>query len=141
MAKKYLDEQKIPYAIYTAADSNEIQAVVTKAVADCNAMYIPTDNTFANNMEIVKNIAVPARVPTVTGAEAMCEVGALATLSISYYDLGVATGKMAVKILTGESNVSEMPIEYAPQFTKKYNPAACEALGITVPEGYEAIAE
>lgn len=65
LAKKYLEEQKIPYAIYTAADSNEIQAVVTKAVADCNAMYIPTDNTFANNMEIVKNIAVPARVPTV----------------------------------------------------------------------------
>ena len=99
LAKKYLEEQKIPYAIYTAADSNEIQAVVTKAVADCNAMYIPTDNTFANNMEIVKNIAVPARVPTVTGAEAMCEVGALATLSISYYDLGAKAAEMAYDIL------------------------------------------
>ena len=61
--------------------------------------------------------------------------------SISYYDLGVATGKMAVKILTGEADIAEMPIEYAPQFTKEYNPTLCEALGVTVPDDYTAIAE
>ena len=64
----------------------------------------------------------------------------MATLSISYYDLGVATGKMAVKILKGESNISEMPIEYAATFTPKYNPTICEELGVTPPEGYEPIA-
>ena len=141
LAKKYLDEQKIPYAIYTAADSNEIQAVVTKAVADCNAMYIPTDNTFANNMEIVKNIAVPARVPTVTGAEAMCEVGALATLSISYYDLGAKAAEMAYDILVNGKNPAEMPIEYLTDgLVPKYNADIAEALGITIPEGMEPVA-
>lgn len=141
LAKKYLEEQKIPYAIYTAADSNEIQAVVTKAVADCNAMYIPTDNTFANNMEIVKNIAVPARVPTVTGAEAMCEVGALATLSISYYDLGVKAAEMAYDILVNGKKPAEMPIEYLTDgLVPKYNADIAEALGITIPEGMEPVA-
>ena len=141
LAKKYLEEQKIPYAIYTAADSNEIQAVVTKAVADCNAMYIPTDNTFANNMEIVKNIAVPARVPTVTGAEAMCEVGALATLSISYYDLGAKAAEMAYDILVNGKNPAEMPIEYLTDgLVPKYNADIAEALGITIPEGMEPVA-
>ena len=77
----------------------------------------------------------------IAGEEGICGGCGVATLSISYYDLGVATGKMAVKILTGESDVSEMPIEYAPQFTKKYNPTICEDLGLTVPEGYEAISE
>ena len=140
-AEKYLEEQKIPYAIYTAADSNEIQAVVTKAVADCNAMYIPTDNTFANNMEIVKNIAVPARVPTVTGAEAMCEVGALATLSISYYDLGAKAAEMAYDILVNGKNPAEMPIEYLTDgLVPKYNADIAEALGITIPEGMEPVA-
>ena len=47
---------------------------------------------------------------------------------------------MAVKILTGEADVSEMPIEYTPQFTKKYNPDLASSLGVTIPEGYEAIA-
>ena len=141
LAKKYLEEQKIPYAIYTAADSNEIQAVVTKAVADCNAMYIPTDNTFANNMEIVKNIAVPARVPTVTGAEAMCEVGALATLSISYYDLGAKAAEMAYDILVNGKKPAEMPIEYLTDgLVPKYNADIAEVLGVTIPEGMEPVA-
>ena len=64
----------------------------------------------------------------------------MATLSISYYDIGYKTGEMAADILTGKADVSTMAIEYAPQFVKKYNPATCEALGLTAPEGYEAIA-
>ncbi len=75
------------------------------------------------------------------GEEGICAGCGVATLSISYYDLGVATGKMAAKILKGEANISEMPIEYAPQFTKKYNKSLCEALNVTVPDGYVAIEE
>ena len=101
-------------------------------------IYVPTDNTVANNTEIVNNICQPAGVPVVAGEEGiMCGCG-VATLSISYYDLGVATGKMAAKILTGESKVEEMPIEYAPEFTKEYNPTIAEALGITIPDDYVA---
>ena len=80
-------------------------------------------------------------MPIIAGEEGICSGCGVATLSISYYDLGVATGKMAVKVLTGEADISEMPIEYAPQFTKKYNKTICEALGITVPDDYIAIEE
>ena len=52
---------------------------------------------------------------------------------------GFATGEMAVKILKGEASVSEMEIGYAATVTPKYNAANCEALGLTVPAGYEAI--
>ena len=79
-------------------------------------------------------------MPIIAGEEGICGGCGVATLSISYYDLGVATGKMAAKILTGEADIAEMPIEYAPQFTKKYNETICTDLGLTVPEGYEAIA-
>ena len=78
-------------------------------------------------------------MPVVVGEEGICAGCGVATLSISYYDLGAATGKMAAKILTGEANVAEMPIEYAPQFTKKYNAQLCESLGITIPDDYEVI--
>ena len=99
------------------------------------------DKTAASNTEIINNICQPAGIPVITGEEGICSGCGVATLSISYYDLGVATGKMAVKILNGESDISEMPIEYAPQFTKKYNPTICEALGIEVPSDYVAIGE
>ena len=59
-------------------------------------------------------------------------------LSISYYDLGVTTGKMAAKILKGEANISEMPVEYT-DATPKYNASICDQLGITPLDGYEAI--
>ena len=77
----------------------------------------------------------------IAGEENACKGCGVATLSISYYDLGYTTGQMAAKILTGESDISQMPIEYAPEFTKKYNPSICEEYNLEIPEGYEAIQE
>lgn len=126
---------------YAFSDSNDLATIATNAANGCDVIYIPTDNTAAANTEIINNICQPTGVPIIAGEEGICSGCGVATLSISYYDLGVATGKMAVKVLTGEADISEMPIEYAPQFTKKYNKTICEALGITVPDDYIAIEE
>lgn len=126
---------------YAFSDSNDLTTIVTKAADESDVIYVPTDNTAAANTELVNNVCQPAGVPVVTGEEGMCRGCGVATLSISYYDLGVGTGKMAAKILTGEADISEMPIEYAPQFTKKYNKSLCDALGVTVPDDYVAIEE
>ena len=140
LAEKYLQSLDRDYAVYTVADSNEIQAVMTTAVGECGAVYIPTDNTLANNMEIVKNVTVPAGVPSFGGAEQMCAEGALSTLSISYYDLGVRAGEMAYEILVNGANPAEMPIEFVSEgIIPKYNPEIAEALGVTVPEGMTAV--
>lgn len=138
--KAFLEEKGYSCEYYAFSDSNDLSAVVTEAANTVDVIYVPTDNTAASNTEIINNICQPAGVPVVAGEEGICAGCGVATLSISYYDLGVATGKMAVKILKGESDISTMPIEYAPNFTKKYNAANCEALGIKIPEGYEAIA-
>ena len=136
--EKYLDEDGIAYGEYTFADSNDMQAVVTSAVAECDAIYIPTDNTAASNMTIVSNVCQPAGIPVICGEENMMMSGGLATLSISYYDIGYAAGQMAVEILTNGADVSTMPVQTASTTTKKYNAAYAEAIGIEMPEGYEA---
>ena len=104
-----------------------------------DVIYVPTDNTAANNAESIANVALAAGVPVVAGESGICGGCGVATLSISYYDLGYATGEMAAKILTGEADISTMPVEYAPTVTKQYNAANCEALNITVPDDYEPI--
>ena len=124
---------------YSFSDSNDLSTVTTSAANASDVIYVPTDNTVAANTEIIKNICMPAKTPVVAGEEGICKGCGVATLSISYYDLGVATGKIAAKILKAESKVEEMPIEYAPQFTKKYNKDICDELGISVPDDYEAI--
>ena len=134
-----LEKDGIAYKEYTAADSNEIQSVVTNAVADSNVIYVPTDNTAASNTELINNICLPAKVPVIAGEEGICSGCGVATLSISYYDLGKATGEMAVKILKDGEDISTMPIEYAPNFTKEYNADICAELGIEVPDDYVAI--
>ena len=134
-----LEKDGIAYKEYTAADSNEIQSVVTNAVADSDVIYVPTDNTAASNTELINNICLPAKVPVIAGEEGICSGCGVATLSISYYDLGKATGEMAVKILKDGEDISTMPIEYAPNFTKEYNADICAELGIEVPDDYVAI--
>ena len=137
--KACLEDLGYTCTLYSFVDSNDVTSV-TKTACDSNdVLYIPTDNTAASNTEAINNVAQPAGVPIVVGEEGICAGCGVATLSISYYDLGVTTGKMAVKILTGESNVAEMPVEYAPQFTKKYNADLANALGVTIPSDYEAI--
>ena len=124
---------------YAFSDSNDISSVVTNAVADSDVIYVPTDNTAASNTELINNICLPAKVPVIAGEEGICSGCGVATLSISYYDLGKATGEMAVKILKDGEDISTMPIEYAPNFTKKYNADICAELGIEVPDDYVAI--
>ena len=136
--QKYLEAKGVTATQYAFSDSNDLSSVCQKAADENDALYVPTDNTVAANTGIVDGICRPAKKPVFAGEEGICSGCGVATLSISYYDLGYTTGEMAVKILKGESNVSDMPIEYT-DVTKKYNKAICDDLGLTVPEGYEAI--
>ena len=138
--KGYLEEMGYTCNYYSFSDSNDLASVATTASGEVDVLYVPTDNTVASNTEIINNIFQPAGIPVVTGEEGICAGCGVATLSISYYDLGVATGKMAVRVLNGE-DISTMPVEYAPNFVKKYNKTICDALNITVPDDYEAIEE
>lgn len=134
-----LEKDGIEYKEYTAADSNEIQSVVTNAVSECDAIYIPTDNTMASNTQIINNICLPAKVPVIAGEQGICSGCGIATLSISYYDIGYRAGEMAYEILAEGADISTMKVETAPQVTKMYNPTICEELGIAVPDDYEPI--
>ena len=135
-----LEEMGYAAEAYAFTDANDLAAVTQNAADNSDVLYIPTDNTAANNTEAIANIVIPAGVPVVTGESGLCSGCGVATLSIDYYELGQITGEMAVQILTGEAEVSEMAIGYDETVTKMYNAANCEALGITVPEDYEAIA-
>ena len=136
--QKYLEAKGVTATQYAFSDSNDLSSVCQKAADENDALYVPTDNTVAANTGIVDGICRPAKKPVFAGEEGICSGCGVATLSISYYDLGYTTGEMAVKILNGESDISTMPIEYT-DVTKKYNKAVCDDLGLTAPEGYVEI--
>ena len=131
----YLTDLGFTVTPYSFTDTNDVASVAQKA-CDSDVIYIPTDNTAASNTEAIANVVLPAKVPVVAGEAGICQGCGVATLSISYYDLGYATGLMAAQVLTGDAKISEMPVQYAPEFTKQYNAPNCDALGITIPGDY-----
>ena len=137
--KAALEELGYTCEYYAFSDSNDLSSVATTAASESNVIYVPTDNTVASNTEIINNICLPAEVPVIAGEDGICAGCGVATLSISYYDLGKATGEMAVRILKDGEDISTMPIEYAPNFTKEYNADICEQLGVEIPDDYVAI--
>lgn len=124
-------------------DSNDVSTVSAAAAAFADVIYVPTDNTAASCAETI--VGAIGDTPLVAGEEGICKGCGVVTLSIDYYDLGVATGKMAIKILKGEAKIEEMKIEYSAEFTKKYNAERCAEIGIDVEAlkaaGYVAIGE
>lgn len=123
----YLADKGITVNEYKFSESTELQSVVTKAANECDAIYIPTDNTVASNDQMVRNVCGPAYVPVFTGYESdIC----FATLAISYYNIGAETGKMAAQILLGKEDITTMAIRYDANPVKKYNKVICDELEI-----------
>ena len=100
---KYLEDEGYKIKEYTFADSNDVASVTKSACDASDVIYIPTDNTAASCTEAINNVAGPAKTPIFAGEEGIAKGCGVATLSISYYDLGVASWMMAAMILKGES--------------------------------------
>ena len=126
---------------FSFVDTNDVATVTQNAADNCEVIYVPTDNTAASNTEIIDSICRPAGVPIVAGEEGICAGCGVATLSISYYDLGYKTGEMAYEILANGADITTMEIQYAPNVTKEYNAEIVAELGVTIPDGYVAIGE
>lgn len=137
--KGYLEEMGYACTEFAFTDSNDVASVTQSAADASDVIYIPTDNTAAAYTETIANVLIPAKVSAVVGEEGICRGCGVATLTISYYDLGYKTGEMAADILQNGADVSTMAVESAPSFTKKYNAANAEALGLTIPADYVAI--
>ena len=135
----YLTADGMEVERFAFTDTNDVSSVTEAACNASEVIYIPTDNTAAANTEAIANVVLPAGVPVVAGEAGICGGCGVATLSISYYDLGYATGEMAYEILANGADVTTMPVEFAANVTKMYNAANCETLNITAPEGYEPI--
>lgn len=141
VVKAELAKKGVASDIKTFVDSNDIASVCNGIVTGgYKAVYVPTDNTVASNTATIDNVLRGKDIPVFAGEEGICKGCGFATLSISYYNIGVKTGEMAAKILLGQEDIREMAIAYDQAPVKKYNATICAEFGITVPEDYTVIA-
>ena len=138
--KKLLEGKGLTCKLFAFADTSDLMSVTQEAATFADVIYVPTDNTVANNATAIDSICRPAGIPIIAGEAGVCAGCGIATLSIDYYDLGYATGKMAVRILKDGADITKMPIEYAPEVSYLYNEEICAELNITPLDGYEKMA-
>ena len=136
---KYLEDEGYKVKEYTFADSNDVASVTKSACDASDVIYIPTDNTAASCTEAINNVAAPAKTPIFAGEEGIAKGCGVATLSISYYDLGYKTGEMAYDILVNGADITKMEVKTAPKFTKEYIADRADDLKVTVPDDYEKL--
>ena len=136
---EYLEGYGYNVTDYTFADSADVATVVQTACGASDVLYVPTDNVAANAAETINNVALTAGVPIVAGEEGICKGCGIATLSISYYDIGYNAGLMAYEILVNGQDPATFDIQYASDFTKEYNKAIADKLGVAIPEDYVEI--
>lgn len=139
VVKEYLEDKNITCNDYPFSDLNDIAAVTTTAAGACDVIYVPTDNTAASAKGIIDGICRPAKVPVIAGEEGICAGCGVATLSISYYELGRKTGEMAYQILAEGADISTMEIQYDENYVSKYNKEIADELSVTIPDTYKAI--
>lgn len=120
----------------TASDVTTISTVVTAACDQADVIYIPTDNLFAENMETVKNIAEPAKIPVICGEGGMVKSGGTASVAIDYYVLGYRAGEMAYEIMVNGADPATTPIGFmtADDMELIINEENLAAIGLTVPD-------
>lgn len=135
-AKAAFEAEGFTVKIYSVADTNEIQTVVTAACNEVDAFYEPTDNLIAANVPTMSNITTAAGKPVICGEGGMCESGFLATYAISYYELGRAAGQQAYDILVNGADPATTPIFFfdVSNLTLVVNEENAAELGITIPE-------
>ncbi|MBW5390810.1 ABC transporter substrate-binding protein [Brachyspira hampsonii] len=133
IAKEKAYELGLSYVDATITNPNDIQQVVQSLVGKVDAIYVPTDNMVSAGMANVVSITEPAKIPVICGEAGMLNAGGLATYGIDYYELGKLTANQAVKILKGESQPANMPIEYIQNPVLEVNTNAAQKLGVTIP--------
>lgn len=131
-AKEAADELGLTIEEATVSTSAEVQQAAESL--DVDAFYVPTDNTVVSALEAVLQVAEQRQIPVVAAEGDSVERGAVATVGLSYYDLGYQTGQMAIKILTEGADPATMPVEYQEDLVLYLNTGAAERMGITIPQ-------
>lgn len=140
MAKEEMEKLGLTYEEGTVTSVNDIAQVAESLVKKVDVIYAPTDNTVASAIPNLVNITEGAGIPVIAGESNMVAAGATATIGLDYYKLGLQTGAMAARVLSGEAEPSTMPVESLDDVDIVLNKVSADAIGYTFPEDVVAAA-
>ncbi|KWW28053.1 MAG: putative ABC transport system substrate-binding protein [bacterium P3] len=115
------------------SSSTEVYTAAQSLVRKSDIFFAPADNTVLSALDAYLKVAKQYHIPLFVGDEGSVEKGGIATYGPDYYDLGIETGKLAVRILNGESP-SELAVVRPTTGTLVVNKKSSEYFNIEYPD-------
>ena len=103
--------------------------------AQADALYVAGDQLVAANRTRILTFALGARLPTIFGARAYVQAGALMSYGPSFPDLFRRAAEYVDKILRG-TKPGDIPVEQPTKFEFVLNLTTAKVLGLTIPESF-----
>ncbi|WHP46504.1 ABC transporter substrate-binding protein [Mannheimia bovis] len=120
----------VPVAVQRSAD---IGTAARSLNGKVQAIYISEDNGVVSAYEALHKAALEAKIPVIASDRDTVERGALAAYAVNQYDIGVATGKSAARVLKGEK-AGLIPTQEVSQLELSINTKTAKDLGINLPQ-------
>lgn len=133
-ARKAAEELGMTLKEYAVPSTNELTKTIQVMAKDVDFIYIPLDNTIANAMPSVVDEANKQNLPIITSVDTMVEQGALATIGIDQFTIGVEIGKMVADILDKKTTPASTPIYTFETGEMIINKKQAEFLGVEIPK-------
>lgn len=115
-------------------NTSEIQLAAADLLGKVDCLTNLTDNTVVSALPTIIGMADEKNIPVFGSEIEQVKIGCLAAEGIEYIQLGVDTGKMAAKVLKGETKASEMEYASITESSLYVNEAVAEKLGVAVPD-------
>ena len=113
----------------------EVPQAVDQLIADgVDCLSNLTDNNVVGVLTSILEKTDEAGIPVYGSEVEQVKLGCVAGAGLDYVQLGIQTGKMAAKVLTGEATCEDLPYETIENYGLYINSDSLSALGITVPE-------
>ncbi|MHC5306034.1 ABC transporter substrate-binding protein [Bartonella sp. LJL80] len=116
-----------------APKSSDVQAATRALVGKVDIIYVPTDNTIISVLEGATKVAAETKTPLFTADASSIGRGPFAAQGINYYDAGIETGKLVVRILKGEKP-GDIDVVTPPARNISVDVKAADKMGIIIPQ-------
>lgn len=121
-------------AVGVTAQSEVTQAVDSLIAKGVDCFSNLTDNNVVGVLGSILEKTNEAGIPVYGSEIEQMKMGCVAGAGLDYVQLGIQTGKMAAKILTGEATCQDLPYEIIENYSLYTNSEAIAKLGLTLPD-------
>ena len=128
-------------AVGVTAQSEVTQAVDNLIAKGVDCFSNLTDNNVVGVLGSILEKTNEAKIPVYGSEIEQVKLGCVAGAGLDYVQLGIQTGKMAAKVLTGEATCQDMPYEVIENYATYINSKSPEQLGTTLPDDVAQSAE